>query len=318
MSTRLLIDLHCDVLDACLEHGLTLCSPQLHFSLAKLPECLHICQAAAIFIDSKLTGQAAQERFMQGYELYRREVDTLRLPTLRDLSQIPQCLRAHDVTLFLTVEGGSVLAGDIAWVDKLSEMGVTMLTLTWNGSNEICGGVGSEQGFTPFGKQVVRRMEALGMAVDVSHMNETSFWQLCDFAQRPFCASHSNAHAVCDHPRNLTDAQFEEIVRRGGVVGLNYYREFITRGGNTRCIDNLLRHVHHFLALGGQDTLALGSDFDGSTPPDYLDGIDKLPGLIDALERSGIGSAVVEKILYRNAAGYLGGFASEISQHKGQ
>lgn len=306
MATKI-VDLHCDTLSVCLEKDLPLCSEQLHIGFTRRPWQLHLCQAMAIYLTNDLSAPAARERFFSAYQVYLRQSAAHCLPTLRDLRCISQCLDAQDVALFLTVEGGVLLGGDILWVDKLHEMGVKMLTLTMNGPGDICGGVGSQQTFTPFGRQVVRRMEELGMAVDVSHMNETSFWELCEFAERPFCASHSNAQTICAHPRNLTDAQFREIARRGGVVGLNYFRDFIAAGGDTRTVDDLLRHLHHFLDLGGEDTIALGSDFDGCVPAGYIDGIDKLPAFIRSIESSGVGSATVEKILHGNATRYLGG-----------
>jgi len=302
-----LIDLHCDVLHRCIDKGLTLDSPELHFSLARRPEHLQVCQAAAIYIDSKLRGEQAQARFLQAYELLQREVKAHApdLNLLQDLRDIPTRLSEKPVALFLTVEGGTVLGGEIEWVDKLHRMGTKMLTLTWNGANELCGGVGSDKGFTEFGKQVVARMEELGMIVDASHLNDRSFWQLCGLACRPFCASHSNSRSICNHPRNLTDEQFREIVCRGGVVGLAYHRYFITECGRSNTIDDFLRHLHHFLDLGGENTVALGSDFDGAELPDYLDGIDKLPGLIDAVERSGVSREVTHKLIFGNAARFL-------------
>jgi len=313
MGTEI-IDLHCDTLDRCAEKSLSLSDSRLHFNITKRPQGVKICQAAAIFIHSDLKGEQAQARFLKVYEVYRQQEKLYReqISTLRDLRCISQRLDEKPVALFLTVEGGSVLGGDIRWVDKLDRMGVKMLTLTWNGENELCGGVGSDKGFTPFGKQVVARMEALGMAVDVSHLNDVGFGQLCEFAQKPFCASHSNSRSVCAHPRNLTDGQFMEIIARGGVVGLNYHRDFITEGGKTETIDDLLRHLHHFLELGGEDAVSLGSDFDGSDPPSYLDGIEKLPVLINALERSGIGKTVVDKVLFGNAARYLANLSQNL------
>jgi len=302
-----LIDLHCDTLDLCAEKGLSFDSSELHFNINKRQEGLRICQAMAIFVHNDLKAESARAHFLKGYEIFRREEKAFReqLSVARDLRLIQQHLEEKPVALFLTVEGGSVLGGDIGWVDKLHDMGVKMTTLTWNGENELCGGVGSDKGFTVFGRQAVSRMEQLGMAVDVSHINDKSFWQLCEFAEKPFCASHSNSRSVCSHPRNLTDDQFREIARRGGVVGLNYHRGFIADGGNTNTIDDLLRHLFRFLELGGENAIALGSDFDGAKMPDYLNGIEQLPSLIDALERSGLDNSAVEKVIFGNAARYL-------------
>lgn len=110
-------------------------------------------------------------------------------------------------------------------------------------------------------------MERQNIIVDVSHLNDEGFADLCKIASKPFIATHSNSRAICGHSRNLTDAQFCEIRDRGGIVGLNYYRNFIVDGGETTSISDLLKHVHHFLELGGENTIALGSDFDGSGHP---------------------------------------------------
>jgi membrane dipeptidase len=160
-------------------------------------------------------------------------------------------------------------------------------------------------GFTDVGREAVRRMEACGMVVDVSHISDEGFFELCKFSQKPFVASHSNARKICGHPRNLTDDMFTEIAGRGGLVGINYYGKFV-RDGGSGSVDDILRHIHHFLELGGEDVLALGSDFDGADMPDYLSGADKIHVLIDALRRSGIPETVVAKILSQNAIRFFG------------
>lgn len=306
MNTNI-IDLHCDSIGRCYVQNLSLISDVMHLNLNRLPENLGVCQAAAIFIPDEKRGRDAQEYFLAAHQVFLRELEAHRdrLQLLERFDRIDEALAQKPLAFFLTVEGGSVLAGDLDWVDKLHGYGVKMMTLTWNGANEICGGVRSEEGFTPFGRRAVGRMEELGMAVDVSHLNDKSFWELCQFAQKPFLASHSNSRVVCGHPRNLTDDMFREIARRGGVVGLNYFREFIAEDGKTEAMDDLLRHLHHFLELGGEDAVALGSDFDGADLPDYLDGIAKIPALIEAMYRSGLDKAVVEKVCFQNAGRYL-------------
>lgn len=306
MNTKI-IDLHCDSVGRCYSENLSLISDVMHLNLNRLPDGLRVCQAAAIFIPDEHRGKAAQDYFLAAYQVFLRELESHsdRLQVLSGFDKIDEALAEKPFAFFLTVEGGSVLAGDIAWVDKLYQLGVRMLTLTWNAANEICGGVYSEEGFTDFGRQAVARMEQLGMAVDASHLNDKSFWELCEFAQKPFLASHSNSRTVCGHPRNLTDDMFRGIVRRGGVVGLNYFREFIAKDGKTDSMDDLLCHLHHFLELGGENTVALGSDFDGADLPDYLDGIVKIPALIDAMYQSGLSQTVVEKICFGNAQRYL-------------
>jgi membrane dipeptidase len=144
-----------------------------------------------------------------------------------------------------------------------------MLTLTWNGKNDIASGNDTADGMSDFGREAVRALEDHRIVVDVSHLNDAGFADLLHVATRPFVASHSNSRAVCPHPRNLTDAQFGEIRDRGGLVGINYYRAFIADvpAGKDVTFDQLSRHIDHFLSLGGEKVLALGSDFDGSDTP---------------------------------------------------
>jgi membrane dipeptidase len=229
---------------------------------------------------------------------------------VEDTAAIETALDATPFATILTVEGGSALAGKLENVDRLYELGVRMMGLTWNATNEIAGGADTDEGFTPFGREVVQRMEQLGMAVDVSHLSDRAFWELCEFAEKPFLASHSNSRAVCCHRRNLTDDMFREIVRRGGIVGLNYSVNFLKDGGVGASFDDLLRHTYHFLELGGGETLSLGSDFDGTDIPTEFDRLDKLDFLIDAFDRSGIPPATVEAILFENANRYLSNIPS--------
>ena len=153
--------------------------------------------------------------------------------------------------------------------------------------------------------EAIAEMERQNIIVDVSHLNDEGFADLCKIASKPFIATHSNSRAICGHSRNLTDAQFCEIRDRGGIVGLNYYRNFIVDGGETTSISDLLKHVHHFLELGGENTIALGSDFDGADIPGYLDSVEKVDNLYDALLADGLGKELAEKILFGNAYNFI-------------
>jgi len=104
---------------------------------------------------------------------------------------------------------------------------------------------------------------------------------------------------------------FTEIVDRGGLVGLNYFRKFIVEDGETETIDDLMRHVHHLLALGGEDVLALGSDFDGADIPDYLAGLEKVEHLRDTFISAGISPEITEKIFFENARRFFADYAGQ-------
>jgi len=152
--------------------------------------------------------------------------------------------------------------------------------------------------------EAVREMERQGILVDVSHLNDAGFDDVLAAASRPFVASHSNARAVCPHRRNLTDGQIRAMVERECLVGLNYYESFLAPDGHASP-EHLLAHIRHFLALGAENCLALGSDFDGARLPGWLDSPGKAAALADLLVKEGLGAGAVEKILYANALDFL-------------
>lgn len=304
---RNVIDLHCDSLSVCHQRKTGLLDECLQLSPARLPDNLRLCQAMAVFMPDDLRGNDAVSYFDSVYKLYQEQLIQLELiaKPVESFGMITQNLDYTQFSAFLTVEGGSVLAGDIARVEKLRRLGVRMMTLTWNAENELCGGAATDLGFTGFGRAAVAEMERVGMIVDCSHISDRGFWELCEFAEKPFVASHSNLRSVCGHRRNLTDDMFREISRRGGVVGLNYYRGFIREDGEHGSAGDLLRHVHRFLEIGGEKTLALGSDFDGADMPDYISGVEKLGELLESFERSGVPPDIVDAIAFGNAERYL-------------
>ena len=199
---------------------------------------------------------------------------------------------------FLAVEGGAVLAGRLEYVQALAGHGVRMLTLTWNGENELAGGAAVTGGLKPFGREALRRMEDNNIVADVSHLNDESFWNVIKAARRP--ATHSNSRLLCNVSRNLTDDQFGCIAERGGLVGLNFYTGFLREDREHACMEDILRHAEHFLNLGGEDVLALGSDFDGADMPHDLPDCGALPQLAQRL-REAFGFTLTEKICYKNA-----------------
>lgn len=176
------------------------------------------------------------------------------------------------------------------------------LTLTWNHRNALADGAGENAtggGLTKFGKEVVREMERLGMLVDVSHLSDAGFWDVEKLAKKPFIASHSNARAVCAVQRNLTDDQLRAIAAKGGVVGLNFYPNFLAKGEKAG-IEDILRHTLHMLDIMGEDHIGFGSDWDGidNTPHDLLH-LGEMPQLLARMEAE-LGKDILEKIREKN------------------
>ena len=176
------------------------------------------------------------------------------------------------------------------------------MTLTWNGSCEIGDGalVKHPSGLTEFGRQVVRNMEEYKMAVDISHASDPLFYEVAEMATRPLVASHSNSRAVCSHPRNLTDEQFGMIRDSGGLVGLNFYPAFLENSGEASYL-SVLKHAEHFLSLGGEETLSIGSDFDGADMPNGIRGIQDIGILYEAFLKHGYKEDIVKAIFFENA-----------------
>lgn len=329
-----IFDLHCDTIDSlALAQGP---SPLEFFNPRTQGDLLHNnlqlagdrmleaapdgwCQAFAIWVPDDLgalglTPRAFYER-VRSYFAAQVRAHQEAFSQVRNGGQIDAALAAGKVAALLAVEGASPVEEDLAYLDRMYADGVRMVTLTWNGPNSIASGHDTTDGLTSFGRRVVRRMGDLGMVIDVSHLNDQGFSDLLGATDKPFVASHSNARSVCPHPRNLTDDQFRAIADRGGLVGINYYRAFVTdriapghhpvAPRDEVTFEELAAHIDHFLDLGGQEVLALGSDFDGSTVPAWLDGAQTLPAFRKRLADR-YGEALAERICYGNARAFFG------------
>ena len=193
-----------------------------------------------------------------------------------------------------------MLAGRLERIQALADCGVRTLTLTWNGENELASGTTATGGLKPLGRNIIRELERCSVVADVSHLNDESMGDVIEWAQRPVIATHSNSRRLCNVPRNLTDDQFRCIAERRGLVGLNFFTGFLREDREHACMEDLLRHAEHFLDLGGEEVLALGSDFDGAEMPCDLPDCGALPALAGRLTEA-FGVTISEKICYKNA-----------------
>lgn len=291
-------DLHCDTISTCLTQGKGLFENDLQLDLKRGLAFDLWVQTFAFWIEDSYRGEAAWEHFCAQYAFFQSEyAKNAERITLFQPGAAPEKGLCHAI---LAVEGGAVLAGKIERVKELSERGIAILTLTWNGDNELgCGVFGSGGGLTDFGKQAVLALEREKILPDVSHLNEQGFYDLCRMTEGPILATHSNGKTICPHPRNLTDEQLAEIIRRGGLVGLNFYPVFVN--GEQDCsIDEILRHAEHILSLGGEQVLSIGSDFDGATMPAALPEIKKVEKCYISMVKY-FGKEIADRIFYENA-----------------
>ena len=174
-----------------------------------------------------------------------------------------------------------------------------MIALTWNFENEIGYPAknGPEGGLKPFGLSLVREMNRKGVLCDVSHLNEAGFWDVIEHSTLPPVASHSNARALCEHTRNLTEAQIRAVIEKKGYIGVNFYSAFLANG-RAATLEDVYRHVDAILQLGGEDVVGFGSDFDGIDAwPEGLANPADFPALLNFLAaRGGYAPEVLEKI----------------------
>ena len=311
MRPYAIIDLHCDTLTDCMyaasEIPDTLDDPARSLSLSNIPEDVHWAQFFAVFLPDRLRGEEAVRFFDASHENFERQMQKFssRVSPCRNVADMERAWAAEKTAAFLSVENGSAFAGDLSRIEKLKRQGVCAVTLTWNGENELGSGNVTDRGLTDFGRAAVREMERCGILVDVSHLNDAGLEDVFETAEKPFVATHSNARAICAHKRNLTDAQVKEMVRRGCLIGLNYYGVFLRDDGNVRSLDDLYRHIAHFFDLGAQKDLALGSDFDGADLPECLSSPEKIAEAYSYLLSRGLTQQEIDGIFYDNARAFL-------------
>jgi membrane dipeptidase len=216
---------------------------------------------------------------------------------------------------------------------------VRLLTIAWQ-DNAFCGSTyGSGSGLTARGRELVARCEQSGVMVDVSHMSDLGFWDVCEVATRPFVASHSNCRALCDNPRNLSDDMVRAVAERGGVVGINLYSGFLSQEFSDKDREHqasldrdqtgeestwdetgalisafhaslprpplslVADHVRHLIAVGGEECVGLGGDLDGSDSlPEGVGGVADYPKIAETLLQAGLTAAQVRKVCCDNFA----------------
>lgn len=261
---------------------------------------------AEIPISSAGWDSAWEEAQIMISRLKQEECDSFKI--VSDCSDIEKCMNKKVITGLATVEEGGILNGKIERVEGLYRQGIRLITLTWNFEN--CLGFPNNQkesimnkGLKPFGIEVVEKMNELGMLVDVSHLSEGGFWDCIKYSKAPIVASHSNAKALCSHPRNLTDDMLRALAENGGVTGLNFYPAFLVENG-LASNEDIAKHALHMINVAGEDIVAIGTDFDGydgEAEDGYIEHIGEMDKVWDAFKKVGITERQIDKIQFGNA-----------------
>lgn len=302
-----LIDLHCDTIDKLMlnveEYNLR--SNEFSVDIDRLKKADSLAQTFALFVDTSAVKNPydyCMSMANKFFEEIKKNEDVISLAT--NYKEIMENQEKGKMSALLAIEEGAVLEGKMENLNKFYDLGVRMMTLTWNHPNEIGYphnvGVSKEKGLTKFGKEVVENMNELGMLVDVSHLSDAGFYDVASISKKPFIATHSNAREVMGHSRNLTDDMIKVLANNGGVTGLNFFHSFLSEDSLTKT-EYIVNHMKHIINVGGIDVLSIGTDFDGIDSIVEIKDISEMDKLVIALEKSGFTHDQIENIYYKNA-----------------
>ncbi len=263
-------------------------------------------QIFAIWRDrKKMDEEKPEEEFLR---LYRRAAELLekadqKIIWCRNAQDMEEAHKSGKAAAFLSLEDIST-AGRYA--EQIYSLGFRFAMLTWNYENRYACGASADQrrGLTEEGKELVKHLIDQGIILDISHLSDRGAEDLMTLTDKPIIASHSNVRSVCSRPRNLPEGLIRELIRRQGLIGINFFAPFV---GENPQVEDLLRHMDVILSLGGEDVLALGGDLDGCDGvfPAGISGVETVPVLRERMEKAGFGAALIEKVFFENAENFI-------------
>lgn len=292
-------DAHCDTISRIRYKGESLFRNTGMVELEKTSKAFdRYCQFFALFTDIKWPGHSTYDQQLAYFHQQMTEHSEYVIHC-RNRGGAQSANKQGKAAAFLTVEGAELLDCSLQQLEKAAADGVVAINLTWNHANDISGSCreNSDQGLSTLGRSFVRRMQELDILVDVSHLSDRGFWDVIELAEKPIIASHSNARGICDHARNLTDEQIAAIIKNQGIIGLNFFRDFI--GGDFN-FDTVRRHLDRILELGGAKQAALGGDWDGCDTIEALPNITFIKDLYEYLLGHGYSEDLLCDIYYDN------------------
>ena len=302
-----LFDSHCDT-----AYGLYHKASQLdrnqdcHVSLEKAACYERYAQFYAIWCNKRLDDEACWQAFLDISDHFRAELERLsdRVVQVTCGSDLERAVREGKHAAILAVEDARLTAGRLERLDEMYARGVRYITLLWGGNTCIGGSHDTQNGLTDFGKQLVRGCFDRGIIPDVSHASEQSAEDLVSIAyeyRKPFIASHSNAHAVYSHSRNLRDRHFSAIRELGGIVGINLCPSHLANtSAREATTEDIFAHIEHYLSLGGEDCVGFGGDWDGANLPQGFSHVGDLIRLAELMARRNYSDRLIRKLFWEN------------------
>lgn len=297
----MIFDLHCDTI------------LRIHYNQTELKENTY-----HIDVDKMLKGPSKTEFFAmyvnlgknaEPFRICNEMMDTYDLeiaknPELRkalSYSDLIENASVNKISAVLAIEEGGVVEGDLKKLEHFYDRGCRAITLTWNYENEIGfpNEIASDKGLKPFGLEMIKKMNELGMIIDVSHLSDAGFYDCIKYSKKPIVATHSNARSVCGHMRNLTDDMILALKENGGIMGMNFCSFFLD-GSKVSKISSIVAHIKHIYDLAGIEVLAIGTDFDGIGGEMEISNIGEMYKLKEALQEH-FTEEQIEMIFHKNA-----------------
>ena len=305
-----IFDMHADIGTDCLENkSIDNAYKERHIEKLKAGEIKGIFTAC--YFDGTQNWQQMQEMVLNMKEQIGKNLDDIQPIITKD-----DLIDTNKILNVISVEGMCGIDKDFEErIEWLYKNGVRVAIPAWNESNAICEGWTGDplRGLTEDGKRVIKKMNDLNMIIDVSHLNEKSFWEVISLSKKPVIASHSNFRNICPHGRNLTEQQLRAIANKGGIIGINAASMMSSTDLKLRNVDTLAKHAKAMADIVGVEHIACGFDFmdylDGWNEEDLMvDGLpscDKAQNFVAALERQGFLKEEIAKICFENTFNFL-------------
>lgn len=267
-----IIDMHCDtLLKGWRNRDMDLYDGDMSVNIRLLKEHGSLAQFFAIYISrTEMEMMDPYDIFKGVYGYYQRQMEENR-DMIRPALSVEDIERNRDegvISAILTIEDGVFVGENMDRIAEVYDMGVRLITLMWNFENSMgfpCHDHRKEnlKGLKPFGIEAIRKMNEMGMIIDVSHMSEGGFYDVAKYSHKPFVASHSCAKSLCNHRRNLTDNQLKTLGNAGGMAGVNFEGSFLEEGASGATYESIIKHLVYIKNKAGIDSVGFGSDFDG-------------------------------------------------------
>ncbi|MDY5211230.1 dipeptidase [Intestinibacter sp.] len=309
------IDMHCDTMKAILDErdknkNVNLKNNNFTVDIEKMKQGDYMLQVFAAYTNIKEGDTLVN--CLRTIDLFHNEIKANKedIGIVLSYDDILKNIKQNKMSALLSIEEGACCKGDLGILRNFYRLGVRMMTLTWNYENElgfpneiIGNKLVCDRGLKNKGFEFIEEMEKLGIIIDVSHLSDAGFYDILNNTKKPFVASHSNSRSICGHRRNMTDDMIKKLADRGGVMGLNFYSNFLndnTTFNNMSKIDDMINHVKHIKKIGGIEVIGLGSDFDGIECKVEIEDASKMQILAEKMKKEGFTENEVEHIFYKN------------------